>query len=85
MQVIDGRPDGRQFGAKVRKLSVKTTPVASIVRLFLWQRYQYDAEGLPDRFSFETGDSTTLISGAWRGFTIFFIKPFGVLHLVLFM
>jgi hypothetical protein len=66
---MDGRPDGREFGVKVRRLTAASTPVSSICRTFLWHRYQYDAEGLPDRFSFETSGSTTLIKGMSYGCT----------------
>ena len=62
-----GRPDGRSFGAKVRRLNPTLQPVAEVVRLFLWHRYQYDAEGLPDRFTFETLPKTTLVKSGSLG------------------
>ncbi len=70
-QVLDGRPDGRvgMQAGKLRKLN-SCQPASQICRLFLWHRYQYDAEGLPDRFAFETLESTTLIKTSWLGWIV---------------
>lgn len=62
-EVLNGCPDGREHAGKVRKLNPHVGLVSRAVRLFLWHRYQYDGEGLPDRFSFETDGTATFAKG----------------------
>ena len=51
LQVLDGRADRRSEAAKIRKLNPNLKPAIQICKIFLWHRYQYDAEGLPDHFN----------------------------------
>lgn len=65
-RVVQGLPDGRTKGNRLPNdhPSLSTGPMSTCLR-FLWRKYQFDAEGLPDRFKFEhLGGGHTLTIGA---------------------
>ena len=41
----------------MRSKNPANSPMLRVCKLFLWHRYQYDAEGMPDKFRFETSSS----------------------------
>ena len=59
-RVLEGRADGRKRGMNVR--SVTSTPMSVCLR-FLWRKYHFDAEGLPDKFSVQRHDSQSFTIG----------------------
>ena len=63
-RVLYGIPDGRCRGNRVpnNHESLTSTPMAKCLQ-FLLRKYHFDAEGLPDRFSVEGRDATTLTIG----------------------
>ena len=56
LEVLQGRQDGRKEAAAIRKQDPMSSPALRICRLFLWHRYQYEAEGLPNKFVFDVND-----------------------------
>ena len=63
-RVLSGRADGRTKGMRLPNSGVPLTisPMAVCLR-FLWRKYHFDAEGLPDRFSLQWHDAETLTIG----------------------
>ena len=64
-RVLHGYPDRRRKGYRVpcNHESLTSRPQAICVR-FLWRKYHFDAEGLPDKFSFERRGATSLTISA---------------------
>ena len=63
-RVLDGRPDGRTHGHRApNSHDVFTSPQMHTCLRFLWKKYHFDAEGLPDRFSMERRDGKSLTIG----------------------
>ena len=63
-RVLSGRADGRTKGMRLPNAGVSLTssPMAVCLR-FLWRKYHFDAEGLPDRFSIHWHDAKSLTIG----------------------
>ena len=63
-RVLSGRADGRLKGMRLPNSGVPCTSSPRAVCLrFLWRKYHFDAEGLPDRFSLQWHDAETLTIG----------------------
>ena len=64
-RVLYGLADGRTKGARLpnRAEAVTSGPMSICLR-FLWRKYHFDAEGLPDKFSIQRHDAKTLTIGA---------------------
>ena len=60
-RVLNGSPDCRFKGSRVpnNHPCLTSTPMATCLR-FLWRKYHFDTEGLPDKFSFERHDASSL-------------------------
>ena len=63
-RVLSGHADGRTKGMRLPNAGVSLTssPMAVCLR-FLWRKYHFDAEGLPDRFSIHWHDAKSLTIG----------------------
>ena len=63
-RVLSGHADGRTKGMRLPNdgVSLTSSPMAVCLR-FLWRKYHFDAEGLPDRFSIHWHDATSLTIG----------------------
>ena len=59
-RVLYGLADGRTEGARIpnRAEAVACGPMPICLR-FLWRKYHFDAEGLPDKFSIQRHDAKT--------------------------
>ena len=64
-RVLEGRADGRTRGHRIpnNHAALTSGPMAICLR-FLWRKYHFDAEGLPDRFRVERHDASTFTIGA---------------------
>ena len=63
-RVLHGELDGRQKGNRApNNHRVFTSKQAALSMRFLWKKYHFDAEGLPDRFSFERKDQKSMCIG----------------------
>ena len=64
-RVLYGEVDRRTKGARVpnRAEAVTSGPMSTCLR-FLWTKYHFDAEGLPDKFCIQRHDAKTLTIGA---------------------
>ena len=63
-RVLNGLPDGRTRGMRLPNAGVSLTSSPKEVCLrFLWRKYHFDAEGLPDRFSIHWHDANSLTIG----------------------
>ena len=63
-RVLDGRADGRTKGMRLPNSgeSLASGPMSVCLR-FLWRKYHFDAEGLPDKFSIHRHDSESFTIG----------------------
>ena len=62
-RVLEGQADGRRKGMRLPCDSVTSGPMSVCLR-FLWRNCRFDAEGLPDKFSIEGHDLTSMTIGA---------------------
>ena len=64
-RVLDGRADGRTRGMRLPNYDASlTSEPMSVCFRFLWRKYHFDAEGLPDKFCIQRHDSTHFTIGA---------------------
>ena len=61
--MLEGQKDGRKKGLRLPNDSLTSGPMNVCLR-FLWRTYHFDAEGLPDKFSIERHDMTSMTIGA---------------------
>ena len=63
-RVLNGLIDRRTSGhlPPKRCIAQRTNPMSLCLR-FLWRKYHFDAEGLPDRFSIQRHDAKSLTIG----------------------
>lgn len=59
-QVLQRRADGRLQGNRARNNHPMYKPQLSVCLRFLWLKYQFDAEGMPDKWQFEGGRALTI-------------------------
>jgi hypothetical protein len=62
-RVLEGQEDGRRRGMRLPNDSLTSGPMSLCLR-FLWRKYHFDAEGLPDKFSIQRHDMTSMTIGA---------------------
>ena len=62
-RVLDGLPDGRTRGMRLPNTMWLTVSPKEVCLRFLWRKYHFDAEGLPDRFSIHWHDAKSLTIG----------------------
>ena len=62
-RVLEGQEYGRKKGLRLPNDSLTSGPMHVCLR-FLWRKYHFDAEGLPDKFSIERHDMTSMTVGA---------------------
>jgi hypothetical protein len=62
-RVLEGQTDGRKKGLRLPNDSLTSGPMSVCLR-FLWRSYHFDADGLPDKFSIERHDMTSMTIGA---------------------
>ena len=55
-RIVDERPDRRSRGLRVANNLPMSQPQLQQCLAFLWEKYQFDGEGLPNRFDFAAKD-----------------------------
>jgi len=64
-RALEGQADGRTRGHRIPNNHESLTSIPTTICLrFLWRKYHFDAEGLPDRFSVQRRDAKTFTIGA---------------------
>ena len=64
-RVLEGKADGRTKGHRLpNDHPALTSGPKKICLRFLWRKYHFDAEGLPDRFNVERRDASSFTIGA---------------------
>ena len=81
-RVLEGQEDGRKKGMRLPNDSLTSGPMSVCLR-FLWRKYHFDAEGLPDKFSIERHDMTSVRIGAQCHPNRTTINPKHALHCIL--
>ena len=61
-RVLEGQRYGRNKGLMLPSDSLTSGPMNVCLR-FLWRKYHFDVEGLPDKFSIERHDMTSMTIG----------------------